>query len=85
MTDQPLEPEAKPPVRDSGPGEGVRGNREVPPTGAADPDDDRLAQLTAERDEYLDLLQRKQAELENYRSARPASRSASSRTRTSGS
>jgi hypothetical protein len=24
----------KPPVRDSGPGEVVRGNREVPPTGA---------------------------------------------------
>ncbi|MGH3142140.1 MAG: PHP domain-containing protein [Gaiellales bacterium] len=26
-----LEPAAQPPVRDSGPGEGVRGNREVPP------------------------------------------------------
>jgi small subunit ribosomal protein S3 len=26
-------PAAQPPVRDSGPGEGVRGNREVPPTG----------------------------------------------------
>ncbi len=67
MTDQPLEPEAKPPVRDRGPGEGARGNREAPPTTAADPDDDRLAELTAERDEYLDLLQRKQAELENYK------------------
>ncbi len=29
--------------------------------------EDALAKLAAERDEYLDLLQRKQAELENYR------------------
>jgi proton-translocating NAD(P)+ transhydrogenase subunit alpha len=28
------EPEARPPVRDSGPVEGVRGNREVPPSSA---------------------------------------------------
>jgi len=27
-----VEPKAKPPVRDSGPVEGARGNREVPPT-----------------------------------------------------
>ena len=30
-------------------------------------DDERVARLEAERDEYLDLLQRKQAEFENYR------------------
>jgi molecular chaperone GrpE len=29
--------------------------------------DERVASLEAERDEYLDLLQRKQAEFENYR------------------
>ena len=28
-----VEPEARPPVRDSGPAEGARGNPEVPPTG----------------------------------------------------
>jgi molecular chaperone GrpE len=68
---------AQPLVRDSGPGEGVRGNREVAPAGAASPDQaggseaatapDDLAALTAERDEYLDLLQRVQADFENYR------------------
>jgi molecular chaperone GrpE len=67
---------AQPLVRDSGPGEGVWGNREVP-AGAASPDQaggpeaatapDDLAALTAERDEYLDLLQRVQADFENYR------------------
>ena len=30
----PIEPAAKPPVREDGPGEGARGNREVPPTEA---------------------------------------------------
>jgi len=36
-------PAAKPPVRDSGPVEGVRGNREVPPTrGAASPSSPQL-------------------------------------------
>lgn len=30
-------------------------------------DDERIAALEAERDEYLDLLQRKQAEFENFR------------------
>jgi len=55
-------------VRDSGPGEGVRGNREVPPASATDPErDDSLARVTAERDEYLDLAQRVQAEYDNYR------------------
>jgi molecular chaperone GrpE len=54
---------AKPPVRDSGPVEGVRGNREVPPTEA----EDELAAATRERDEYLDSLRRLKAEFENYR------------------
>ncbi len=64
---------AEPPVRESGPGEGARGNREVPPTGATDPlppvpgDDDRLAGAEAQRDEYLALAQRVQADFENYR------------------
>src|SRR5918997_1819504 len=30
--DEAVEAAAEPPVRDSGPGEGARGNREVPPT-----------------------------------------------------
>jgi tRNA N6-adenosine threonylcarbamoyltransferase len=34
---QPLDPAAKRPVRESGPGEGVRGNREVPPALPLDP------------------------------------------------
>jgi molecular chaperone GrpE len=68
VTDQPLEPDAESPVRDSGPVEGVRGNREVPSATATEPElDDPLAKVTAERDEYLDLAQRKQAELENFR------------------
>ena len=61
MTDpkQHANPSARPPVRDSGPVEGVRGNREVPP---AD-----LDALKKERDEYLDALQRLKAEFDNYR------------------
>ena len=54
------EPEAR--VRASGPVEGVRGNREVPPT-----EPSALAAVTAERDEYLDALQRLKAEFDNYR------------------
>ena len=71
------DPGAKPLVRDSGPGEGVWGNREVPPAVAdtpgqepeaeAAPAPDELAAVEAERDEYLDLLQRVQADFENYR------------------
>ncbi len=72
------DPGAKPLVRDSGPGEGVWGNREVPPAVAdtpgqepeaevAAPAPDELASVTAERDEYLDLLQRVQADFENFR------------------
>ena len=59
--------EAEPPVRDSGLVEGVRGNREVPPAGATDSPDDSLAKAQAERDEYLALAQRVQADFENYR------------------
>jgi molecular chaperone GrpE len=51
------EPKAN--VRDSGPVEGVRGNREVPPA--------QLAEVTQERDEYLAALQRLKAEFDNYR------------------
>jgi molecular chaperone GrpE len=67
---QPVEPEGaaedepKANVRESGPVEGVRGNREVPPT---DPLRDELAEITAQRDEYLAALQRLKAEFDNYR------------------
>jgi molecular chaperone GrpE len=71
MTEEPItqqEEEAKPPVRDSGPVEGVRGNREVPSTSRPTPDEpDELEALRAERDEYLDALQRLKAEFDNYR------------------
>jgi molecular chaperone GrpE len=59
---------AEPPVRESGPGEGDRGNREVPPTEHdASEEVDELAAVTRERDEYLDNLQRLKAEFDNYR------------------
>jgi molecular chaperone GrpE len=59
--DQPAEPS----VRDSGPGEGAQGNREVPPT---DPmASDEIAALQAERDELFDRLQRLAAEFDNFR------------------
>jgi molecular chaperone GrpE len=67
-------------VRDSGPVEGVRGNREVPPTEHAAPEEqlerpeqaqdaveDELTRALRERDEYLDALQRLKAEFDNYR------------------
>ena len=54
VTDQPLEPVE-------------RNGGEAAPEVASPPADDALAKVTAERDEYLDLLQRKQAELENFR------------------
>jgi molecular chaperone GrpE len=64
VVEQPdnVEEAAKPPVRDSGPVEGARGNREVPPAELGD-----LADVTRERDEYLDSLRRLKAEFENYR------------------
>ncbi len=69
------DPSAQPPVRDSRPVEGVRGNREVPPmtTGASDKTptkaelQERLAELERERDEYLNDLKRVAAEFDNYR------------------
>jgi molecular chaperone GrpE len=66
------DPGAKPLVRDSGPGEGVFPPAvadtpgQEPETEAA-PGPDELAAVTAARDEYLDLLQRVQADFENYR------------------
>ena len=74
MTDaskQQIGSPAEPSDRDSGPVEGVRGNREVPPgsdasqeTRDAEPD---VAALQAERDELFDRLQRLAAEFDNYR------------------
>ena len=64
---------AKPHVRDSGPVEGVRGNREVPPADDVGPDGSepplevQLAEAETKRDEYLADLQRLAAEFENYR------------------
>jgi molecular chaperone GrpE len=51
-------------VRDSGPVEGARGNREVPPTDPPAPD---VEALQAERDELFDRLQRLAAEFDNFR------------------
>jgi molecular chaperone GrpE len=68
VTDDPkhqIHSPAEPSVRDSGPVEGVRGNREVPPTSAKVPDE--LAALQAERDELFDRLQRLAAEFDNFR------------------
>jgi molecular chaperone GrpE len=77
VTDRDMD--AKRSVGDSGPAEGVRGNRTVPPAEPADPKrgrpsetdasdlDERLAEAEAKRDEYLDLLQRTKADFENYR------------------
>ena len=65
---------AEPPVRDSGPVEGGRGNREVPPANPAVPEEredlaeqDELGALQAERDELFDRLQRLAAEFDNFR------------------
>jgi molecular chaperone GrpE len=65
---------AQPPVRDSGPVEGVRGNREVPPTGHGQSElaalsllAERFAEVERERDQHLDDLRRLAAEFDNYR------------------
>jgi molecular chaperone GrpE len=58
---------AKPPVRDSGPGEGVRGNREVPPTTEAGAEGVDVDALQADRDQLFDRLQRLAAEFDNFR------------------
>jgi molecular chaperone GrpE len=63
--------EAQPPVRDGGPGVGVRGNREVPPTtgeavqepSAPEPADDRYLRLAADFDNYRKRTAREQLEL----------------------
>jgi molecular chaperone GrpE len=62
----------EPPVRDRGPVEGVRGNREVPPANPAETasegaEQDELGALQAERDELFDRLQRLAAEFDNFR------------------
>jgi len=57
---------AQPPVRGSGPGEGARGNREVPPTGGVNVSVDVDA-LQADRDQLFDRLQRLAAEFDNFR------------------
>jgi molecular chaperone GrpE len=65
-----IESPAEPSVRDSGPVEGARGNREVPPTTTRAPEGaggDELAALQAERDELFDRLQRLAAEFDNFR------------------
>ena len=60
MTDETTESS----VRASGPGEGARGNREVPPTSDVALDIDALQ---ADRDQLFDRLQRLAAEFDNFR------------------
>jgi molecular chaperone GrpE len=77
---EPVTPAAKPPVRDGGPGEEARGNREVPPASDAATEEPRttelldsserearLAEAETQRDEYLRDLQRLAADFDNYR------------------
>jgi molecular chaperone GrpE len=54
-------------VRGSGPVEGVRGNREVPPTAAEEPESVDIDALQADRDQLFDRLQRLAAEFDNFR------------------
>src|ERR671937_299044 len=68
------ESSAQPPVRTSGPVEGVRGNQEVPPTASAvtkaelkEELEQRLDAAEQERDAHLNDLQRVAADFENYR------------------
>ena len=66
--EQREEEAAKPPVRDSGPVQGVRGNREVPPNETRSDEERRdVDALQAERDQLFDRLQRLAAEFDNYR------------------
>ena len=62
-----VEEAAEPPVRDSGPVKGARGNREVPPATEAEPLEERLAAAEAKADEHLNDLRRLAAEFDNYR------------------
>ena len=55
---------AQPPVRESGPVEGARGNREVPP---APGEAIELEALRAENEELIDTLQRVKADFDNFR------------------
>jgi len=55
---------AQPPVRDSGPGERARGNREVSPTTEAEAE---AVALQTDRDQLFDRLQRLAAEFDNFR------------------
>jgi molecular chaperone GrpE len=71
VVEESEEPEAQPPVLDSGPGEGARGNREVPPTTQAaveeapapEPADDRYLRLAADFDNYRKRVAREHLEL----------------------
>jgi molecular chaperone GrpE len=67
--DPAAEEEAQPPVCDSGPGEGVRGNREVPPT-TEEAVDDRYLRLAADFDNYRKRMSREQLELTKRASER---------------
>jgi molecular chaperone GrpE len=65
-----VDPEAKANLRAGEPVEEVRGSRESQPAeGDARPEADvaELAEVTRQRDEYLDALQRLKAEFDNYR------------------
>jgi molecular chaperone GrpE len=61
-----FESPAESPVRESGPGEGVRGTREAPPSDPSSKGLDVEA-LQAERDQLFDRLQRLAAEFDNFR------------------
>ena len=76
MTDAPKprsESPAEPPVRDSGPLEGVWGDREAPPANSGESDsnelsvEERLAEADARAEEHLNDLKRLAAEFDNYR------------------
>jgi molecular chaperone GrpE len=76
VTDAPKprsESPAEPPVRDSGPLEGVWGDREVPPANSGESDsnelsvEERLAEADARAEEHLNDLKRLAAEFDNYR------------------
>ena len=70
MTDtskRQAETPARPPARDGGPVEEVRGNREVPPTPTAGSDGVDVDALQADRDQLFDRLQRLAAEFDNFR------------------
>jgi molecular chaperone GrpE len=58
---------AQPLVRDSGPVEGVRGNREVPPSATPSLERADIDALQADRDQLFDRLQRLAAEFDNFR------------------